>query len=238
MDFFKSKVGVMLLIVCLAVAAAVTWLTFRGGSRRVTQEGTLVRHVTVYLNLQEITEVQKKDVLLKDVASVYCSDKVIQSKCNAMKVKTIRDKKGKKYVESALDVIRKLEAIDSSIQVNNVGKVEYIINWAKTIFVCIVCFCGAAFAIMTFNNDVSVMDVFGEVYRLITGTESSGFTILEMSYSVGLAVGIILFFNHFAKWKLTTDPTPLEVEMRLYEDNVSKTLIQNEGRKEQEVDVQ
>ena len=191
---------------------------------------------TVYLNLQEITEVQKKDVLLKDVASVYCSDKVIQ--------------KGKKYVESALDVIRKLEAIDSSIQVNNVGKVEYIINymppkppmvlwqWAKTIFVCIVCFCGAAFAIMTFNNDVSVMDVFGEVYRLITGTESSGFTILEMSYSVGLAVGIILFFNHFAKWKLTTDPTPLEVEMRLYEDNVSKTLIQNEGRKEQEVDVQ
>ncbi len=47
MDFFKSKVGVMLLIVCLAVAAAVTWLTFRGGSRRVTQEGTLVRHVTV-----------------------------------------------------------------------------------------------------------------------------------------------------------------------------------------------
>lgn len=205
---------------------------------------------TVYLNLQEITEVQKKDVLLKDVASVYCSDKAIQNKCNAMKIKTIRDNKGKKYVESALDVIRKLEAIDSSIQVNNVGKVEYIINymppkpqmvlwqWAKTLFVCIVCFCGAAFAIMTFNNDVNVMDVFSEVYRLITGTESSGFTILEVSYSVGLAVGIILFFNHFAKWKLTTDPTPLEVEMRLYEDNVSKTLIQNEGRKEQEVDVQ
>lgn len=204
---------------------------------------------TVYLNLRELTEVQERDVFLKDVGSAYCSDKAVQSKCNALKVKTIRDKKGKKYVESALDVIRGLEALDPAIQVNNVGKAEYIINykppespkllwqWAKTVFVCIVCFFGAAFAIMTFNNDASVMDVFGEVYRLITGTESPGFTVLELSYSIGLAAGIILFFNHFAKWKLSADPTPLEVEMRLYEENISKTLIENSARKEQEVDV-
>ena len=204
---------------------------------------------TVYLNLRELTEVQERDVFLKDVGSAYCGDKVVQSKCNALKVKTIRDKKGKKYVESALDVIRGLEALDPAIQVNNVGKAEYIINykppespkllwqWAKTVFVCIVCFFGAAFAIMTFNNDASVMDVFGEVYRLITGTESPGFTVLELSYSIGLAAGIILFFNHFAKWKLSADPTPLEVEMRLYEENISKTLIENSARKEQEVDV-
>ena len=90
---------------------------------------------------------------------------------------------------------------------------------------------------MTFNNDVSVTSVFGEVYRLVTGQESPGCTILELSYSVGLAVGIIAFFNHFAKWKLNTDPTPLEVEMRLYEDNISKTVIQNDSRKERGIDV-
>lgn len=205
---------------------------------------------TVYLNLSEITEVTKKEVFTKDVATLYCSDQNILNKCNAVKVKTIREERCKRYVESALDVIRKLEAVDPSIQVNNVGKVEYIIDyqppappkhawqWMKTIFVCAVCFCGAAFAIMTFNNDVSVTDVFKEVYLLITGVESDGFTILEVSYSVGLAIGIVAFFNHFAKWKLNTDPTPLEVEMRLYEDNISKTLIQNDGRKEQEIDVE
>lgn len=205
---------------------------------------------TVYLNLREITEVHDRDVFVKDVASIYCSDTNIQNKCNAVKIRSIRQEKPRRYVESALDVIRRLEAVDSSIQVNNVGKVEYIIDyqppkaprylwqWMKTVFVCIVCFCGAAFAIMTFNNDVSVTDVFSEVYLLITGTESNGFTILEFSYSVGLAVGIIAFFNHFAKWKLNTDPTPLEVEMRLYEDNISKTLIQNDSRKEQDIDVQ
>lgn len=204
---------------------------------------------TVYLNLSEITEVHDKNVYVKDVAKIYCSDQKIQNKCNAARIKVIHEEKGRRYVESALDVIRLLESLDPSIQVNNVGKVEYIIDyqppakpkllweWTKTVFVCVVCFCGAAFAIMTFNNDVNVKDVFDEVYLLITGTESKGFTILEVSYSIGLAIGIIAFFNHFSKWKLNTDPTPLEVEMRLYEDNISKTLIQNDGRKEQGIDV-
>ena len=153
-------------------------------------------------------------------------------------------------MENALDVIEKLEAVDPSVSVNNVGKVEYIIDyqrprkpryfwqWTKTLFVCVVCFCGAAFAIMTFNNDANVRDVFKELYRLVTGSEAQGTTILDLTYSIGLAIGIIAFFNHFAKWKLSTDPTPLEVEMRLYEDNISKTLIQNDGRKEQGIDVQ
>ena len=150
---------------------------------------------------------------------------------------------------NGLDVIKKITEMDPTITVNNVGEVDFIIDyhrpkspnwaweWIKTIFVCIICFCGASFAIMTFNNDVSVTDVFSEIYRIIMGKESTGFTILEVSYSVGLALGIVGFFNHFAKFKINTDPTPLEVEMRLYEDNVSKTLIQNDGRKEQDIDV-
>ena len=37
--------------------------------------------------------------------------------------------------------------------------------------------------------------------------------------------------------KLNTDPTPLEVEMRLYEENICKTLIDQAVRKEKEIDV-
>ena len=40
-----------------------------------------------------------------------------------------------------------------------------------------------------------------------------------------------------AAFKLNTDPTPLEVEMLLYEDNISKTLIAENGRKESKIDV-
>lgn len=206
---------------------------------------------TVYLNVSQITEVSQADVFVKDVAKVYCRDKNIQNRCNAVKVKSIKeDKKPWRYVESTMEMIRLLEAVDPSIQVNSIGEVDYIIDfipkaptdhlwqWLKTFAVCMVSFCGAAFAIMTFNNDASVKDVFSEIHRLVTGQESSGFTILELSYSIGLGLGILVFFNHFAKWKLNTDPTPLEVEMRTYETNISKTLIQEAGRKEQKIDVQ
>ena len=62
------------------------------------------------------------------------------------------------------------------------------------------------------------------------------FSVLEVSYCIGLALGIVVFFNHVAAKKLNTDPTPLEVEMRLYEDNISKTLIANADRKESKID--
>ena len=201
---------------------------------------------TVYLKLSQITELTHKDVVLKDVAQVYCDDQNVMNKCNSMKVMTVKVDAKRRYIMSALDVINKLKQLDSTIDVNNVGETDFIIaykppsppayiwQWTKTVFVCLVCFFGAAFAIMTFNNDVSVTDVFSEVFSLVMGYESGGFTVLEISYSVGLAVGIIGFFNHFAA---ITDPTPLEVEMRLYEDNISKTLIANDGRKESKIDI-
>ena len=65
----------------------------------------------------------------------------------------------------------------------------------------------------------------------------SGFSVLELTYCVGLIVGILAFFNHFGGKKFTVDPTPMEVEMRLYENDIQTTLIENYSRKEQEMDV-
>ena len=143
---------------------------------------------TVYLKLSQITELTHKDVVLKDVAQVYCDDQNVMNKCNSMKVMTVKVDAKRRYIMSALDVINKLKQLDSTIDVNNVGETDFIIaykppsppayiwQWTKTIFVCLVCFFGAAFAIMTFNNDVSVTDVFSEVFKLVMGYESGGFT--------------------------------------------------------------
>ncbi len=204
---------------------------------------------SLYLKLNQISEVHEKDVYLKDIAALYSDDSAVLNKCLALRVKKISSDRDHRYVGSVLDVIRLISETDPSIQVENLGEQDFIIDyqkpkspklvweWIKTGFVCIICFCGAAFAIMTFNNDASVTDVFREVYRMVLGYEAGEFTVLELSYSVGLALGVILFFNHFCAWKVNTDPTPLEVEMRLYEDNISKTVIQNDGRKESGIDV-
>ena len=79
--------------------------------------------------------------------------------------------------------------------------------------------------------------MFGQIYELVTGTKSDGFTVLEFTYSIGIAIGILTFFNHFGKRRFSVDPTPIEVEMRLYENDLQTTLIENISRKEQELDV-
>lgn len=203
----------------------------------------------VYLKVNSITQVHHKEILLKDAASLFCSDQKILERCQSLPIFKVKDNKEKRYVQDVMPIIQKITQLGQGIQVVNLGETDFILDyrplappklfwqWMKTIFVCIVCFFGAAFAIMTFNNDVDVPALFSDLYQLVTGKESSGFTILEASYSFGLSAGIIVFFNHFAKWKLNADPTPLEVEMRTYEEDISRTLIENAGRKETEVDV-
>ena len=60
---------------------------------------------------------------------------------------------------------------------------------------------------------------------------------LETLYCLGLAVGILVFFNHIGKKKITSDPTPIQVEMRKYEQDVDMAFIENAGRKGHEHDV-
>ena len=71
-----------------------------------------------------------------------------------------------------------------------------------------------------------------KIYEQFTGNPSSGFTVLEVMYSVGIGIGVVFFFNHFGRRRITEDPTPMEVQMRLYEDDVDSTVIEQERRKE------
>ena len=89
---------------------------------------------------------------------------------------------------------------------------------------------------MSFNNDVNLTGMFSQIYELLTGRSSDGFTILELTYSIGLAAGILIFFNHFGRKKFSVDPTPMEVEMRLYETDIQDTLINSSSRKGKELD--
>ena len=84
---------------------------------------------TVYIQLNQITELRRRDVFLKDVGEVTCRDKVILSKCRALKVKSIPEKEARRYVMSALEVVRMLEALDPSIEVNNLGESDFIIAY-------------------------------------------------------------------------------------------------------------
>ncbi|MFR8170637.1 MAG: stage V sporulation protein AA [Marvinbryantia sp.] len=193
---------------------------------------------TLYLKIDENVGVHDRRVFLKDIAQISCSNKEIEARVKTMLFPEAVGREPGRYVKSVMEVIACIQKEFPSLEINNIGVPDFIItyekqkqpadavSWLKTAAVCVLCFFGASFSIMTFNNDVSITELFGQVYELFTGQTSDGFTVLELSYSLGLGLGIIVFFNHFAGKKLTADPTPLEVQMRTYENDVNDTIIE------------
>lgn len=203
----------------------------------------------LYLKLDRNTKVTEKDVKLSDVAKLECINSDIICRLKPMKILNINANKEEKYVFSVLKIIEMIHEIYPALEINNVGETEFIIEYIghkknykaleyiKAAVVCLTVGLGAAFTIMTFNNDVSVKDVFAQIYNLVTGQESNGFTILEMSYSLGLGAGILVFYNHFGGKKSKQEPTPVQVEMRLYEQDVNTCIVENYDREDRNIDV-
>ena len=64
------------------------------------------------------------------------------------------------------------------------------------------------------------------------GREKPVISELEICYSIGLAIGIIGFFNHIGKKKLSDDVTPIEVEMNKHKKDTYETIIDSTMEKE------
>lgn len=186
--------------------------------------------------------------MLKDIASVTCADEHLKAKIKALKVYRFREGAEMRAVISSLKLIEMIQQADKSAAVENVGELDTLIKlvkvpdkkgllvWLKVAFVALISFFGTAFTIMAFHNDIGIHDVFGRMYEQIMGQTSSGFTTLEVAYSLGLAIGITLFFNHVGGRRITNDPTPIEVEMRIYEKDVDETLIETADREGKTID--
>ena len=203
----------------------------------------------LYLKIDRNIQVDHVDVTLGDVAKMECTNLSVKNRLRTLKLLKIKAEKSDRYIFSVLKVVELIHGIYPSLEIQNVGEPDFIIEYespayahdrwsfVKVIVLCILVFFGSAFSIMAFNNDVGVNEVFQQVYRLVMGKESNGFTVLEITYSLGIAVGIIVFYNHFGGKRITKDPTPMEVQMRLYEDDVNTTLIEGCNREETDIDV-
>ncbi len=205
---------------------------------------------TIYINAEQNVELQSEDVYVKDIGSLTCSDAHVLAKVKAIKLYHFKRDEPKRQVISLLKVIEEIEKVYPNVSVQSIGEpetlVEYIsvnkhkgfAQWIKLLFVAMVSFFGTAFTIMAFHNDIGINDVFSKVYEMVMGQPGDGYGILELAYSAGLAIGIIVFFNHIGGRRITKDPTPIEVEMRIYEEDVNKALIATADREGKTIDVQ
>lgn len=197
-------------------------------------------HIYIKAN-KKVEIINSREVLIQDIADIGGNREIVDQ-IKKMRIMKIRLDEKKNYLISILQVISKIDERYPSINIHNVGEEDIIVSYRpyytepkhknlirflKVAFVCMILFTGGGIAIMTFHTDAAVPDVFVRLYSLFIGEENLNPIIIEIPYSIGIASGIIVFFNHFSSKRLTDDPTPIEVEMRLYERDVDDTIIQN-----------
>lgn len=203
----------------------------------------------IYIKAEDSTIVTHTQVRLEDVISITGPEQKIVNELGQQVFFVVPKKQKDKYVFSVLKIIEFIQKQHPDHQVVNEGEIDFILEYMppgkkqkwieclKVIFVCLAAFVGSAFTIMTFNQDASVAEIFGRIYQIMEGEEAAGSGLLEFFYCLGLPTGIIIFFNHFSKIRLSNDPTPLQVQLRIYEKDVNTALIKNASREGKNIDV-
>ena len=155
----------------------------------------------------------------------------------------------RRCVLSVLKIVELIEQTCPGVTVQSLGESEVLIEqikvdkhkgWQqafKIALVAVISFCGTAFTIIAYHNDIDINKVFSAIHEIVIGAPPDGLSVLEVAYSAGLSLGIILFFNHVGGRRLTKDPTPIEVEMRKYEADVNTTLVETAEREGKIIDV-
>ncbi len=182
-------------------------------------------------------------VRVKDVADVF-AEGGLKGQVENLRLLELNGDEKKNYLISVIDIVEKINSALPGHTVNNLGEQDTIIEyspkeekqnaawlWVKVAFVCIVLLAGSATAIMSFHSDAQIATVFENYYYIFFNEKIENPMLIDLPYSIGLAVGIIVFFNHFSGKKLTDDPTPIEVEMSVYESEVTDNIIDTLNKK-------
>jgi stage V sporulation protein AA len=208
------------------------------------KEGDIMQNTPLYVKINDKIVVTNPKVYIKDVAKVYCRDSRITKKVENMVLGCILEDEDTKIVYSIMYVVDMITKEFPDTHIVNMGEEDFVVEYLvkkkdrvyskllksiKLVILVLIVFFGSGFTIMTFNADVDVANLFEKINKLFLG-HKKGHKVLEISYSVGIGLGILLFFNHFTKKKAYKQPSPIHVEMRNYEKNINDAIMKDASR--------
>lgn len=203
----------------------------------------------LYIQINRNVEVDKRDITVGDVATLLCKNASVTARVKTIKLVTLPDVPKRRVCFSVMKVIELINRIYPDVEVKNIGESDFIIDyirqkkknkwleWLMVALVAVFVFVGSAYAIMAYNNDVNTIELFEKVYEMFGAGDFSEYKVIEISYAVGLFAGIVIFYNHFAGKKFTSDPTPIQVEMDKYESDIDTCMIDRSNAEGKEKNV-
>ncbi|SEL35364.1 stage V sporulation protein AA [Paenibacillus sp. OK003] len=190
---------------------------------------------TVYVRLRSRIRIQRgRSVKLGDVAHLLTSPEEQEGRLLELELLRPGPEDGNLILIDILQIIPEIRRALPDVTVELIGSghtlVEVVVGSGKPskslfILVWLLLFFGSALTIMNFHADVNMQEVQIRIVEMITGRRDEHPYLFQVAYSIGIGFGMAVFFNHLFKKKWNEEPTPLEVEMFLYQQNVDKYVV-------------
>ncbi len=193
----------------------------------------------VYIAIPRIAQiVDRQNLIIEDICQVYCVSKSIESKIRNLDIFYIPKRKADNYTVSIMEVIQRVlkENELKDVTISWIGEKNVLIEYLPTekkmnkifeyllvAFVSSIIFFGSMTALMSFQVETNITKLVEETLKILVGEELKSSNYVSIPYAIGITTGIILFFNHFGGKKITTDPTPIEIEMLSFDKDVAMT---------------
>lgn len=194
---------------------------------------------TIYLRMRNRVQVRPHDVVyLRDLAQII-ADEQIFNQVKDLPIHQVTKQDHNIIIIDVMKVIRIISGVVDHVDIQSLGPAQSIIEviikrrtFSLPLFLLIwfLLFFGSALAIMNFHEDVSMQAVQQRIYTMVTGREEKKPLLFQIPYSIGLGLGMIIFFNHVFRKRLNEEPSPLEIEMFNYQLDLDQYVIMTENK--------
>lgn len=201
---------------------------------------------TLYMRLKRRISIRRGEVVqLKDAAHIVTENLEIRNKLMQVELYRHQVKDGNRVVIDLLQIITIIKKQWPQLQIEVYGDPQILVlvtdrEYKPKYMLLVICwlllFFGSGLALMNFHADVNMKETQIRIVELITGKRVDHPLWFQIPYSLGVGIGMILFFNHIFRKKFNEEPNPLEVEMYMYQENVNTYVIAEEIRNREKRD--
>jgi stage V sporulation protein AA len=201
--------------------------------------GVNVLEKTIYIRMRNRVQARvNEQVFLKDVAQIIAPEAAL-SGLQFMVVHQVSVDDKNIVIIDVMKVIKLITGVFEECEIQTIGPAQTIIEVILKkkrvtlpffLLIWFLLFFGSAMAIMNFHDDVNMKSVQEKLYTIITGLKEPNPLLFQIPYSIGLGLGMILFFNHVFQKRFNEEPSPLEVEMFNYQLDLDNYVIIHENK--------
>ncbi len=178
-------------------------------------------HSVLYLRLKKrIYMKPNQRVTLGQAARLLAEDDSFEKRLKELVLYEHKKSDGNRVVIDVLQIVKAIRQLEPDLTVEAYGDPQVLVMIAEKpvkpritvlILAWLLLFFGAGLAIMNFHTDVSMKEVHIRIVELITGKRTDHPLWFQIPYSLGIGLGMVLFFNHFSANGSTKSRTRLRL---------------------------